>query len=149
MPSTTHYSSYQTTNKNYSDDDDDDDLDALRKAALKTLNSKKRKVCFFCLLKKIYFLCIYRITMIIPQYIEILVQHPEPILHQHLNQVILILLLVDPLHPHLFFHPTMIILHHYTTTLFQYLFLWIQQQLYRDCEFTMITHSIAMFGIVC
>lgn len=31
--------------KNYNDDsDDDDDLDALRKAALKTLNNNKRKV---------------------------------------------------------------------------------------------------------
>jgi hypothetical protein len=46
MPSTSNYSSYQNLNYNYSDDDDDDDLDALRKAALKTLNSKKRKVCF-------------------------------------------------------------------------------------------------------
>lgn len=32
-----------TTNK-YDDDDEDDDLDALREAALMTLNSKKRKV---------------------------------------------------------------------------------------------------------
>ncbi len=45
---TSHYSSYQTTNNDYSDDDDD--LDALRTAALKTLNSKKRKVCSFFLL---------------------------------------------------------------------------------------------------
>jgi len=45
MPPITHYSSYQVT-KTTSSDDDDDDLDALRKAALKTLNSKKRKVCF-------------------------------------------------------------------------------------------------------
>ena len=39
MPSNGHYSSsYQ--------DDSDDDLDALRKAALQTLNSRKRKVCY-------------------------------------------------------------------------------------------------------
>ena len=40
MPSNKHYSS------SYRDesDDDDDDLDALRKAALQTLNSRKRKV---------------------------------------------------------------------------------------------------------
>jgi len=45
MPPISHYSPYQVT-KTTSSDDDDDDLDALRKAALKTLNSKKRKVCF-------------------------------------------------------------------------------------------------------
>ncbi len=49
MPSTSHYSSYEITKP--TDSDDDDDLDALRKAALKTLNSKKRKVCYFFLKK--------------------------------------------------------------------------------------------------
>ncbi|CAF1389302.1 unnamed protein product [Adineta ricciae] len=46
MTSTSHYNSYhpiKATKRSYSDDDDDDDLDALRNAALKTLNSRKRK----------------------------------------------------------------------------------------------------------
>lgn len=47
MPSTSHYSSYQVTKPADSDGDDDDDLDELRKAALKTLHSKKRKVCLY------------------------------------------------------------------------------------------------------
>jgi hypothetical protein len=54
IASTSHYSSYQSTkatNENYSDDDDDD-LDALRNAALKTLNPKKRKVCLNYLIHK-------------------------------------------------------------------------------------------------
>jgi hypothetical protein len=42
-----------STNKN-STDDDDDDLDALRKAALQTLYSKKRKVSFFVSIKKFF-----------------------------------------------------------------------------------------------
>jgi hypothetical protein len=53
IASPSHYSSYQgtkATNQNYSDDDDD--LDALRNAALKTLNPKKRKVCFNYLISK-------------------------------------------------------------------------------------------------
>ncbi len=44
MAPTSHYSSYPVKKTS---DDEDDDLDALRKAALKTLYSKKRKVCFF------------------------------------------------------------------------------------------------------
>lgn len=56
MPSTAHYSSYQMTK---TADSDDDDLDALRKAALKTLNSKKRKVCLFFFKKEKYSIFIF------------------------------------------------------------------------------------------
>ncbi|CAF4570072.1 unnamed protein product, partial [Rotaria magnacalcarata] len=41
--SITSYPVTNTTNNKYHDDSDDDDLDALRKAALNTLNSNKRK----------------------------------------------------------------------------------------------------------
>jgi hypothetical protein len=97
MAPTSHYSSYPVKKTS---DDEDDDLDALRKAALKTLYSKKRKVCFVFL----YFISkqnfINRIIMIIHQFIEILVHHQDPILHHHPDQVIHILLLVDLIHHH-------------------------------------------------
>ena len=115
MTPTSYYSSYQIkneTNKNdndkYNDDnDDDDDLDALRKAALKTLNSKKRKVCFFLAVTQtqkrksieiaFFFLVLfYRIVAINHQFITIFDHYQDQRLH---DQVVVILLLVNPIRP--------------------------------------------------
>lgn len=82
MPSNGHYSSssYQ--------DESDDDLDALRKAALQTLNFRKRKVCYYSINQDRLNIC--RIVVII---------------HRH-HRVTLVLLSVDRiLHHRLVQHP--------------------------------------------